>query len=134
MVAFQLLIYPAIDGTMSFPSVKENAEGYLLTADEMVWFYEQYVPPDVDRKNPMLSPLYAPNLSGLPPALVITAEYDPLRDEGEAYADALQQAGVEARASRYDGMVHGFIAIDGVIPTAAQAIDEGAAALAYWLR
>jgi len=133
-IAFQLLIYPVIDGTMSFPSIKENAEGYLLTADEIAWFYEQYVPPDVDRKNPMLSPLYAPDLTNLPPALVITAEYDPLRDEGEAYADALQQAGVEARASRYDGMVHGFVPIDGVIPTATQAIDEGAASLTYWLK
>jgi len=132
-ISFQLMIYPVIDGTMSFPSYKENAEGYLLTADDMAWFYEQYVPPDVDRKNAMLSPLYAPDLSGLPPALVITAEYDPLRDEGEAYADALQQAGVEARASRYDGMVHGFVPIDGVVPTATQAIDEAAAALKYWL-
>jgi len=133
-IAFQLLIYPVIDGTMSFPSYKENAEGYLLSADDMAWFYEQYVPADVDRKNWMLSPLYAPDLGNLPPALVITAEYDPLRDEGEAYADALQQAGVEARSSRYDGMVHGFVPIDGVIPTATQAIDEGAAAVKYWLK
>jgi len=133
-IAFQLLIYPVIDGTMGFPSYKENAEGYLLSADDMAWFYEQYVPAGVDRKNPMLSPLYAPNLSNLPPALVITAEYDPLRDEGEAYADALQQAGIEARASRYDGMVHGFVPIDGVIPTATRAIDEATAALKYWLR
>jgi len=133
-ISFQLLIYPITDGTMSFPSYKENAEGYLLTADDMAWFYEQYVPPEVDRKNPVLSPLYAPDLANLPPALVITAEYDPLRDEGEAYADALQQAGVEARSSRYDGMVHGFVPIDGVIPTATQAIDEGAAALQYWLK
>jgi len=133
-IAFQLLFYPVIDGTMSFPSFKENGEGYLLSADDMAWFYEQYVPDDVDRKNPLLSPLYAPDLSNLPPALVITAEYDPLRDEGEAYADALQQAGVEARASRYDGMIHGFLPLDGVIPTATQAIDEGAAALKYWLR
>jgi len=132
-ISFQLLIYPITDGTMGFPSYKENAEGYLLTADDMAWFYEQYVPPDVDRKNSMLSPLYTSDLSGLPPALVITAEYDPLRDEGEAYADALQQAGVEARSSRYDGMVHGFLPIDGVIPTATEAIDEGAAALKYWL-
>ena len=132
-IAFQLLIYPVIDGTMSFPSYKENAEGYLMSADDMAWFYEQYAEPDVDRKDPLLSPLYAPDLSGLPPALVITAEYDPLRDEGEAYADALQQAGVEARASRYDGMVHGFLPIDGAIPTATQAIDEVAAALKYWL-
>ena len=128
-IAFQVLIYPVIDGTMSFPSYKENAEGYLLSADDMAWFYEQYVGPDVDRKDPLLSPLYAPDLTGLPAALVITAEYDPLRDEGEAYADALQQAGVSARASRYDGLVHGFFPLDGVIPAATGAMDEAAAAL-----
>jgi len=132
-IAFQLLFYPVIDGTMSFPSFKENGEGYLLSADDMVWFYEQYAPPEVDRKDPRLSPLYASDLSNLPPALVITAEYDPLRDEGEAYADALQQAGVEARSSRYDGMVHGFLPLDGVMPASTQALEEGAAALTYWL-
>jgi acetyl esterase len=128
-IAFQCLIYPATDGTMSFPSVKENAEGYLLTRDDMRWFYDHYAGPDVDRKNPMLSPLYAPDLSGLPPALILTAEYDPLRDEGEAYADALQQAGVSARASRYDGLIHGFFGLDSVIPAAAPAMEEVAAAL-----
>jgi acetyl esterase/lipase len=128
-IAFQLLAYPVIDGTMSFPSYKENAEGYLLTADDMAWFYEQYAGEGTDRKDPVLSPLYTPDLSGLPPALVISAEYDPLRDEGEAYADALQQAGVSARASRYDGMVHGFLPLDNVIPAAAGAMEEAAAAL-----
>ena len=133
-IAFQLMVYPVIDGMMSFPSYKENAEGYLLTAADMAWFYEQYAPAGVDRKNPLLSPLYAPDLSGLPPALVITAEFDPLRDEGEAYADALQQAGVEARSSRYDGMVHGFFGLDAIIPAAAPAMEEAAAALKHWLQ
>jgi acetyl esterase len=133
-IAFQLMVYPVVDGMMSFPSIKENAEGYLLTAADMVWFYDHYAPEDVDRKNPYLSPLYAPDLSGLPPALVITAEYDPLRDEGEAYADALQQAGVEARSSRYDGMIHGFFGLDAVVPAAAPAMEEAAAALKYWLK
>jgi acetyl esterase len=128
-IAFQLLVYPVIDGTMSFPSYKENGEGYLLTADDMAWFYEQYVGPETDRRDPMLSPLYAADLSDLPPALVITAEYDPLRDEGEAYADALQQAGVSARASRYDGLVHGFLPLDGLIPAAVPAMEEAASAL-----
>src|SRR5205823_8327123 len=100
---------------------------------DMQWFYEHYVPADTDPKEPMLSPLYAPDLGGLPPALVITAEYDPLRDEGEAYADALQQAGVAARASRYDGMVHGFFALEGVIPAATGAMDEAAAAFKHAL-
>ena len=131
-IAFQLMVYPVIDGTMSFPSYKENAEGKLLTARDMEFFYEQYAA-GVDPKNPMLSPLYAPNLSGLPPALIITAEYDPLRDEGEAYADALQQAGVEARSSRYDGMVHGFFGLEAIIPASAAAMEEAGAALKYWL-
>jgi acetyl esterase len=133
-VSFQLLVYPVIDGTMSFPSYKENAEGLLLTARDMAFFYDHYAGPDTDRKDPKLSPLYAPDLSGLPPALVITAEYDPLRDEGEAYADALQQAGVSARASRYDGMVHGFFGLEAIVPASAPAMEEAAAALKNALR
>ena len=133
-ISFQLLVYPVVDGTMSFPSIKENAEGYLLTAKDMVWFYDHYAPEGVDRKSAYLSPLYAPDLTKLPPALVITAEYDPLRDEGEAYADALQQAGVEARSSRYDGMIHGFFGLDAIVPAAAPAMEEAAASLKYWLR
>ena len=133
-IAFQLMVYPVIDATMSFPSYKENAEGYLLSAADMVWFYENYVDDDVDRKDWMLSPLYAPDLSGLPPALVITAEFDPLRDEGEAYADALQQAGVEARSSRYDGMTHGFFGLEVVVPAAAPAMEEAAGALQFALQ
>ena len=132
-IAFQLMVYPVIDGMMSFPSIKENGEGYLLTARDMEFFYDNYMG-DADRKNPMLSPLYAPDLSGLPPALVITAEYDPLRDEGEAYADALQQAGVSARASRYDGMIHGFFGLEAVVPASAAAMEEATAALTYALR
>jgi acetyl esterase len=128
-ISFQCLIYPATDATMSFASVKENGEGYLLTARDMVWFYDHYAGPAIDRKNPTLSPLYTPDLSGLPPALVLTAEYDPLRDEGEAYADALQQAGVSARASRYDGMIHGFFGLDAIVPAAAPAMEEAASAL-----
>src|SRR3954470_17537717 len=133
-IAFQLLIYPVVDGTMSFPSYKENAEGKLLTARDMAFFYDNYAGDGVDRKDPLLSPLYAPDLTKLPPALVMTAEYDPLRDEGEAYADALQQAGVEARSSRYDGMIHGFFGLEAVVPASAAAMEEATAALKYWLR
>ena len=133
-ISFQLLVYPVIDGTMSFPSYKENAEGLLLTARDMAFFYDHYAGAGTDRKDPKLSPLYAPDLSGLPPALVITAEYDPLRDEGEAYADALQQAGVSARASRYDGMTHGFFGLEAIVPASAPAMEEAAAALKNALR
>ena len=128
-IAFQLLIYPATDLTMSHPSVEENADGYLLTKADMLWFKGHYLTDDADAKDPLVSPLYASDLSGLPPALVLTAEYDPLRDEGEAYARALQQAGVQARASRYDGLIHGFFGLEAVIPAAAPAMDEAAAAL-----
>src|SRR5207302_4811340 len=111
----------------------ENVEVLLLSAQYMAWFYDHYAPDGIDRKDPRLSPLYAPDLSGLRPALVITAEYDPLRDEGEAYADALQQAGVSARSSRYDGMIHGFFGLEAVIPPSAAAMDDTSAALKYRL-
>src|SRR5438270_2207008 len=100
----------------------------------MSWFYDHYAGSDDDRKGLVPSPQYSPALSGLPPALVITAEYDPLRDEGEAYADALQQAGVSARASRYDGMIHGFFGLEAIVPASAAAMEEAAAALKNALR
>ena len=132
-IAFQLLVYPATDLTLSHPSVEENAEGYLLTKADMKWFKDHYLGGQ-DPKNPLASPLYATDLGGLPPALVLTAEFDPLRDEGEAYATALQQAGVEARASRYDGLIHGFFGLEAVIPAAAPAMEEAAAALRVALK
>jgi len=107
-VAFQLLVYPVTDGTMGLPSYDENAEGYFLTRDTMAWFWDHYVGGE-HRTNPLASPLHAPDeaLAGLPPALVITAEFDPLRDEGEAYAARLRDAGVPVESVRYDGLLHG---------------------------
>ncbi|HUY20964.1 MAG TPA: alpha/beta hydrolase [Acidimicrobiales bacterium] len=128
-VAFQLLIYPATDLTMSTPSHRLNGEGYLLTREEMDWFMGHYLPDDVDRRLPTLSPLFADDLSGLPPALVVTAEFDPLRDEGEAYGARLEEAGVEARVARYDGMIHGFVSLDAIVDGGARAIDECVSAL-----
>src|SRR4051794_16356541 len=106
----QLLVYPAtdMDDAADYPSRIDNAEGYFLTAEEMVWFRDHYAGGVPDAADPLLSPLRADDLSGLPPAVVATAEFDPLRDEGEAYAAALRDAGVEVDAVRYDGMVHGF--------------------------
>ena len=105
----QLLIYPVTDyydpGT---PSMTENAEGYGLTRAGMIWFWDHYLADPADGAHPHASPLRADDLSGLPPALVVTAEYDPLRDEGERYADRLQQAGVPTAMKRWDGMNHGF--------------------------
>jgi acetyl esterase len=105
---FQLLIYPATDFTFTGPSLTENADGYFLTAEDMRWFSGYYLRDPADRTNPLASPLLAADLSNLPPALVITAEFDPLRDEGEAYGQRLKQAGVPTSISRYPGMIHGF--------------------------
>lgn len=127
-VAFQLLIYPATDLTNSHPSHEENAEGYLLTRDHMVWFTQHYLG-DQDRTDPRVSPLHAGDLSGVAPAFVLTAEFDPLRDEGEAYAARLEDAGVEVAARRYDGMIHAFFGLRGAIDRADEALDEAAAAL-----
>jgi acetyl esterase len=128
-LSFQLLIYPVTDCVGSFPSVRDNAEGYLLTADAMVWFRDHYLPPGCDPKDPAASPVYAADLSGLPPALVITAEFDPLRDEGEAYGRRMERAGVPVTVSRYDGMVHGFFSMTAVLDAASQAMAEAASAL-----
>jgi acetyl esterase len=127
-IVFQLLVYPATDLTCSFASHVENGEGYLLTGEGIRWFLDLYIP-DADRKNPDASPHFAEDLSGLPAALIITAEFDPLRDEGEAYAARLREAGVLAKASRYDGMIHGFFGMDLVLGSASDALQEAAAAL-----
>jgi acetyl esterase len=128
-LAFQLLVYPATDMTGSYPSVRQNGQGYLLTEEDMLWFREQYLPEGADLQDPLASPLYAPDLTGLPPALVITAEFDPLRDEGEAYAKLLEQAGVPVTTSRYDGMIHGFFGMTALVESGRAAVAEAAAAL-----
>jgi acetyl esterase len=127
-IDFQLLVYPVIDCTLSHPSIDENAEGYFLTRDTMRWFVGHYVG-DGDLKDPAVSPLHADNLSGLPPALVITAEFDPLRDEGEAYVAALRDAGVPVEHRRYDGQIHGFFGLASVLDDGRHAVDEAGAAL-----
>ena len=126
---FQLLIYPVTDAACDTPSYSENADGYLLTRDAMQWFWNHYTRSDADRKNPYASPLRASNFTGLPPALVITAEFDPLRDEGERYADRLRAAGIPVQLTRYDGMIHGFFAMAAMIDQGKQAIQQAAAAL-----
>ena len=125
-IAAQLLLYPATDfeEESTHPSREQNAEGYFLTVDDMRWFGEQYVPEGADRRDPRLSVLHAADLSGLPPAVVATAGYDPLRDEGEAYAAALAAAGVPVVQRRYDGLIHGFFGLAPVSPAAAEADRE----------
>jgi len=107
-VAFQLLIYPVIDCDFNTPSYLENATGYGLTREAMQWFFRHYVANEAEATQPYVSPLRASNLAGLPPAYVLTAEYDPLRDEGEAYARRLEEAGVPVTLERFPGMHHGF--------------------------
>ena len=122
----QVLVYPVTDGTLGEPSMDENGDGYFLTKATMAWFWDHYMG-DRDRATePTASVLHAPDeaLAGLPPALVITAEFDPLRDEGEAYASRLAAAGVDVTTSRYDGMIHGFFSMGDFVPEGKAAIDE----------
>ena len=107
----QCLIYPVTDSRCDTPSFAENADGYFLSAEAMRWFWSHYLQDAARGDEPYASPLRAPDLSGLPPTLVITAEYDPLRDEGERYAAALAAAGVVTELRRYDGMIHGFVTL-----------------------
>ena len=128
-LAFQLLIYPTTDATGSFPSIQENGKGYFLTEETMRWFQENYLSPEDDRRHPDASPYFVEDLSGLAPAFVVTAEYDPLRDEGEAYGRRLEEAGVPTKVKRYDGMIHAFFQMDAAIPAGAEAISDSIEAL-----
>ena len=110
-LVYQLLVYPATNFAFDTPSYRENAEGYFLTKDDCVWFWLLYLRSEADGDNPYASPLRAEDLRELPPALVITAEFDPLRDEGEAYAARLREANVTTTCTRYNGMIHGFLSM-----------------------
>jgi acetyl esterase len=133
-LAAQLLIYPGIDLSTQdpalYPSRAQNAEGKLLTGADIVWFSSAYLgigpdgalPEGLDPAHPDVSPLKAADLSGLPPAVVVTAEFDPLRDEGEAYAWALQEAGTEVVLARMDGMIHGFFDLGPASPAVEAAV------------
>jgi len=127
----QLLLYPVTDyHTPGTPSYQENAEGYRLTRDTMKWFWDHYLSDPSEGAHPHASPLRAPDLSGLPPALLVTAEYDPLRDEGEFYAEKLRANGVPTVLTRYDGVNHGFMFWVGVVDKAGSAMNEAC----NWLR
>ena len=125
----QILIYPAVDLASGTWSSYKDFSQYGLSETDAHWFRDQYAPDEADWCNPYLSPYNAANLSGLPPALVITAEFDILRDEGEAYAQRLEEAGVQVACSRYLGMLHGFALMPGVYDEAQIALDEIIAAL-----
>jgi acetyl esterase len=120
----QGLIYPATNlSALDTQSHKDFAEGFFLTNEALEWFRSQYVPRPEVRMDPYVSPLLAKDHSNLPPAVVITAQFDPLRDEGEAYAAKLEEAGVPVEMVRFDGMLHGFVSFVGVMDQAADALD-----------
>ncbi len=128
--AFQMLIYPATDSSKESGSRKEFAEGYFLTKQLMEWFWEAYVPEeDTDLSDIRLSPLLAKDFKGLPPAFVLTAGYDPLRDEGRAYADRLIDAGVKTTYVNYPGTIHGFFSMTRFLKQGLKANDEAAAVM-----
>ncbi len=127
-IAFQVLYYPGMNMTdLRTKSMEDFAEGYVFTRAQIQFNWNQYVPV-ADRSHPYVSPLLAPDHRGLPPALVITAAFDPLRDSGEAYARKLADAGVPTRLSRYEGVIHGFLSLP-FERKADRAIDESAVAL-----
>ncbi len=126
---YQALIYPVTNYAFDTPSYEENADNPALSRETMRWFWQQYLPDEQAGQQPYASPLRAPDLSGLPPAVIITAEYDPLRDEGEAYARRLRDAGVPVVSSRYTGMVHLFFRLAAFLEPARKALLEVAAGL-----
>ena len=110
-IAMQVLIYPVTDANVDRPSYLDPENQLLLTRDSMIWFFDHYIPDPARRTEPDASPLYTEDLSGLPPAVVLTAEHDPLRDEGEEYAQRLEDAGVEVNLQRHKGQMHAFFAL-----------------------
>ncbi len=124
-VAAQVLYYPVTDRDFTRPSYSENESGYLLTKKGMEFFWESYVTSD-DAANQLAAPLRAASLSGLPAAFVLTAAYDPLRDEGLAYAAALKQAGNKVHAVQHNDQIHGFVSMIGQMDSALKAIEQTA--------
>jgi acetyl esterase len=122
-IDLQVLVYPVTDADMDTGSYHDPANQLMLSRQTMVWFWDHYAPDVASRKEPDASPLKAEDLSGLPPALVLTAEHDPLRDEGEAYARRLAWAGVPVDHRRFGGQMHGFFTMVNLLPGSAAAID-----------
>jgi acetyl esterase len=127
--AMQLLIYPVAETGRELPSRRSFAEGFLLTRRDMAYYEDRYLPPGTDRNDPRVAVLQAKDLAGLPPAYVATAGFDPLRDEGEAYAARLREAGVPVALRRHPGLVHSFVNFTAICPTARAAVLEACGAL-----
>jgi len=130
-VAYQLLVYPATTSALDTPSHRQFAKDnyYILSRADMEWFWGHYLGSEADRTNPYACPAFANTLRGVAPAFVITAEYDPLRDEGEAYAARLREEGVQVVLRRYDGVTHGFFGMPAQLDKAKAAIAEAGSAL-----
>ena len=122
-IAYQVLLYPASCHGFEGPSLAEH-DGVFLAAEDIRWYSRQYLPNEAAGAEPYASPLRAPDLRGQPPALVVTAEYDPIRDEGEAYAERLREAGVPVIRRRYPGLIHAFFLIAGMVDAARAAVGE----------
>ncbi|HSS05291.1 MAG TPA: alpha/beta hydrolase [Solirubrobacterales bacterium] len=127
--AMQALLYPIVDASEDWPSRQAFASGYLLTKAELDWFELQYLPEASDRDDPRVSLLRAANLSGLPPTYIATAGFDPLRDEGQAYAAALREAGVAVALRHHPGLIHGFANMTAISRSARAAMHELAGAV-----
>jgi acetyl esterase len=127
--AMQLLIYPVAETAGTSRSRQTFSDGFMLTRNDMDWFEDRYLPPQADRSDPRVALLEAGDLSGLPPAYIATAGFDPLRDEGETYAERLRDSGVEVALRRHPGLVHTFLNLTAICPTARGAVLEAAGAL-----
>ncbi len=132
-ISFQLLIYPVTDTDVDSGSYQANGDGYFLERDGMIWFFDHYLGGS-DRNDPRIAPAKAASLAGLPTAYVVTAGFDPLRDEGRAYADALKAAGVTTEHVNYEGMIHGFFNLQGVLDVGREAVKAAAKALKAGLK
>jgi acetyl esterase len=131
-LAGQLLVYPNTDQTADDESMRAADDPFLFNRHSVAWYRRYYLADPADAASPLASPLRAESLAGLPPALVITAEYDPLRDQGEAYARRLAEDGVQAELSRYPGMAHGFFTMAGTVDASRAALAQAASHLRTW--
>jgi acetyl esterase len=129
-IALQVLVYPVVDCDLTRPSYAEYTDTkLLLNKAEMAWFWDHYVPDEAERAHLYASPIRASSLEGLPPAYIVIAQHDPLRDEGLAYAAALEAAGVPARVARYEDQIHVFFVLVNLMESADRAVDEAGAAI-----
>jgi len=133
-IRLQVLLYPVTDSSVETGSYRDFADGFLLTRESMQWFFNHYVNTEADAADWRMSPLRAPSLAGLPPALIVTAGFDPLRGEGEAYAKRLREAGVSVDAVCFGGMIHGFAPMGRLIQTGNRAVSLVAGSLRHALR